>query len=607
MNEKIRNVAIIAHVDHGKTTIVDAMLKSSNTFRDNSKIDNCVMDYNPLEHERGITILAKTTAINYKDYKINIIDTPGHADFSGEVERIMNMVDGVCLLVDAFDGPMPQTRFVLKQAIYYKLPIIVVINKIDRPNCDVNRCIDLLMELFIELGASDSQLDFPIVYTSALNETSSLSPELTTQEKTMDPLFDTIIKSIPAPKGDKNNDLQFQPSILDYNKYVGRIGIGRVDNGIIEVNKTYSCIRNDGTSVNFKVQKLFTFHGLERVDVESVEAGDICGIAGLSTINVGETVCLVGKNNPLPPLRIDEPTMRMSFGANHSPFSGKEGTLLTAQKIGERLYEESQKDVSLRFMQENNNESFVVVGRGELHLSVLIETMRREGFELQVSKPEVIIKVIDGVECEPFEELQIDVPDEYAGAVMNLVGTRNAENIYMNSENGLTRLIYIIPSRGLISFMSPLMTLTKGNGIINHTFKEFRPMINKAIGQRTSGVLVATDQGQATAYALKSTEERGVMFIEPGTNVYEGMIVGENKYQNDLAVNVVKTKNLTNERSANKDSTIVLKSPRKMSLEDCLDYIDSDELVEITPKSIRMRKKILNTAERKKFEAHHNN
>ena len=607
MNEKIRNVAIIAHVDHGKTTIVDAMLKSSNTFRDNTKVDNCVMDYNPLEHERGITILAKTTAINYNDYKINIIDTPGHADFSGEVERIMNMVDGVCLLVDAFDGPMPQTRFVLKQAIYYKLPIIVVINKIDRPNCDISRCIDLLMELFIELGASDSQLDFPIVYTSAINETSSLQPEINSQEKTMDHLFDTIIKYIPAPTGDKNNDLQFQPSILDYNKYVGRIGIGRVDNGIIEVNKTYSCIRNDGTSVNFKVQKLFTFHGLERVDVESVEAGDICGIAGLDTINVGETVCLVGKNNPLPPLRIDEPTMRMSFGANHSPFSGREGTLLTAQKIGERLYEESQKDVSLKFMQENNNESFIVIGRGELHLSVLIETMRREGFELQVSKPEVIIKEIDGVECEPFEELQIDVPDEFAGAVMNLVGNRNAENTYMNSENGLTRLIYIIPSRGLISFMSPLMTLTKGNGIINHTFKEFRPVINKTIGQRANGVLVATDQGQATAYALKSTEERGVMFIESGTNVYEGMIVGENKYQNDLAVNVVKTKNLTNERSANKDSTIVLKSPRRMTLEDCLDYIDNDELVEITPKSIRMRKKILNTAERKKYEAHQNN
>ena len=607
MNEKIRNVAIIAHVDHGKTTIVDAMLKSSNTFRDNTKVDNCVMDYNPLEHERGITILAKTTAINYNDYKINIIDTPGHADFSGEVERIMNMVDGVCLLVDAFDGPMPQTRFVLKQAIYYKLPIIVVINKIDRPNCDISRCIDLLMELFIELGASDSQLDFPIVYTSAINETSSLQPEINSQEKTMDHLFDTIIKYIPAPTGDKNNDLQFQPSILDYNKYVGRIGIGRVDNGIIEVNKTYTCLRNDGTSVNFKVQKLFTFHGLERIDVESVEAGDICGIAGLSTINVGETVCLVGKNNPLPPLRIDEPTMRMSFGANHSPFSGREGTLLTAQKIGERLYEESQKDVSLKFMQENNNESFIVIGRGELHLSVLIETMRREGFELQVSKPEVIIKEIDGVECEPFEELQIDVPDEFAGAVMNLVGNRNAENTYMNSENGLTRLIYIIPSRGLISFMSPLMTLTKGNGIINHTFKEFRPIINKTIGQRTNGVLVATDQGQATAYALKSTEERGVMFIEPGTSVYEGMIVGENKYQNDLAVNVVKTKNLTNERSANKDSTIVLKSPRRMTLEDCLDYIDNDELVEITPKSIRMRKKILNTAERKKYEAHQNN
>ena len=605
MNEKIRNVAIIAHVDHGKTTIVDAMLKSSNTFRDNSKVDNCVMDYNPLEHERGITILAKTTAINYNGYKINIVDTPGHADFSGEVERIMNMVDGVCLLVDAFDGPMPQTRFVLKQAIYYKLPIVVVINKVDRPNCDISRCIDLLMELFIELGASDSQLDFPLVYSSALNETSSLNQDIASQEKTMEPLFDTIIKYIPAPNGDKNNDLQFQPSILDYNKYVGRIGIGRVDNGVIEVNKTYTCVRNDGSTVDFKVQKLFTFHGLERVDVDFVEAGDICGIAGLSNINVGETVCLQGKNNPLPQLRIDEPTMRMSFGANHSPFSGKEGTILTAQKIGERLYEESQKDVSLRFLQENNNESFVVIGRGELHLSVLIETMRREGFELQVSKPEVIIKEIDGKECEPFEELQIDVPDEYAGNVMNLVGSRNAENIYMNSENGLTRLIYIIPSRGLISFMNPFMTLTKGNGIINHTFKEFRPLINKDIGQRNNGVLVATDQGQATAYALKSTEERGVMFIEPGVNVYEGMIVGENKYQNDLAVNVVKTKNLTNERSASKDTTIVLKSPRRMSLEDCLDYIDSDELVEITPKSIRMRKKILNTAERKKYEAHH--
>ncbi len=605
MNEKIRNVAIIAHVDHGKTTIVDAMLKSSNTFRDNSKVDNCVMDYNPLEHERGITILAKTTAINYNGYKINIVDTPGHADFSGEVERIMNMVDGVCLLVDAFDGPMPQTRFVLKQAIYYKLPIVVVINKVDRPNCDISRCIDLLMELFIELGASDSQLDFPLVYSSALNETSSLNQDIASQEKTMEPLFDTIIKYIPAPNGDKNNDLQFQPSILDYNKYVGRIGIGRVDNGVIEVNKTYTCVRNDGSTVDFKVQKLFTFHGLERVDVDFVEAGDICGIAGLSNINVGETVCLQGKNNPLPQLRIDEPTMRMSFGANHSPFSGKEGTILTAQKIGERLYEESQKDVSLRFLQENNNESFVVIGRGELHLSVLIETMRREGFELQVSKPEVIIKEIDGKECEPFEELQIDVPDEYAGNVMNLVGSRNAENIYMNSENGLTRLIYIIPSRGLISFMNPFMTLTKGNGIINHTFKEFRPLINKNIGQRNNGVLVATDQGQATAYALKSTEERGVMFIEPGVNVYEGMIVGENKYQNDLAVNVVKTKNLTNERSASKDTTIVLKSPRRMSLEDCLDYIDSDELVEITPKSIRMRKKILNTAERKKYEAHH--
>ena len=601
----IRNVAIIAHVDHGKTTIVDAMLKSSNTFRENEKVDKCAMDYNPLEHERGITILAKTTAIYYKDYKINIIDTPGHADFSGEVERIMNMVDGVCLLVDAFDGPMPQTRFVLKQAIYYKLPIIVVINKIDRANADISKCVDSLMELFMDLGASDLQLDFPIVYTSALNETSSLESNLNKQEKGMDALFNTIISYIPSPKGNSEKELQFQPSILDYNKYVGRIGIGRVDNGVIEVNKTYSCVRNNGSLVNFKVQKLFTFYGLNKVEVEKVETGDICGIVGLSDINVGETVCPLNVNNPLPKLRIDEPTMRMTFSANHSPFSGKEGKLLTAQKIADRLYEETQKDVSLRLISEGNNESFVVIGRGELHLSVLIETMRREGFELQVSKPEVIIKEIDGIEQEPFEELQIDVPDEYAGNIMNLVGSRSAELTNMNSENGQTRLNYIIPSRGLISFMSSFMTLTKGNGIINHTFKEYRPKINHSIGQRNNGVLVATEQGQTTAYALKSTEERGVMFVEPGVNVYEGMIVGENKFQNDLAVNVVKTKNLTNERSANKDSTIVLKSIKKMTLEDCLDYINSDELVEITPLSIRMRKKILNTNERKKYEAHH--
>lgn len=606
MNDKIRNVAIIAHVDHGKTTLVDALLKTSGTFRENEKVMVRALDSNPLEHERGITILAKTTAIEYNGTKINIVDTPGHADFSGEVERIMNMVDGVCLLVDAFDGPMPQTRFVLKQAISYHLKTVVVINKVDRPGADPERALNEVLELFMDLGADDEQLEFPVVYTSALNMTSSYSDKVEDQKEGMDPLFDTIIKTIPAPLADETQPLQFQPSLLDYNKYVGRIGIGRVDRGSIKLGDALTCIRLDGTThTQFKVAKLFAYHGLDRIEVDHVDAGDICGISGLPDIMVGETVCPNDHLEALPSLRIDEPTMRMTFAANSSPFSGKEGTLLTAQKIQDRLYEESQRDVSMRFDIDHSDQSFVVTGRGELHLSVLIETMRREGFELQVSKPTVIIKEIDGVECEPFEDLQIDVPDEYAGAVMQLVGNRCAETINMTSENGQTRLVYVIPSRGLISFMNQFMTATKGYGIINHSFKEYRPRINKPIGQRFSGVLVATDPGKSTAYALKDSEERGTMFIGPGVDIYEGMIVGENKYQNDLAVNVVKTKSLGNQRSANKDVTVVLKSPRKMSLENCLDYINSDELCEITPQSIRMRKKILNYSERKKYEAHH--
>lgn len=605
MNDKIRNVAIIAHVDHGKTTLVDALLAKSNTFRDNEKVMVRALDSNPLEHERGITILAKTTAINYKDYKINIVDTPGHADFSGEVERIMNMVDGVCLLVDAFDGPMPQTRFVLKQAISYKLKTVVVINKVDRPGADPERALNEVLELFMDLGADDSQLEFPVVYTSALNMTSSYSSDPESQKDGMDPLFETIIKYIPAPKAEEEKPLQFQPSLLDYNRYVGRIGIGRIDRGCLHLGDSLSCIRLDGKTTQFKIAKLFSYHGLDRIEVDEAKAGDICGIAGLPDIMVGETICPNDHLEPLPPLRIDEPTMRMTFAANSSPFSGKEGKLLTAQKIADRLYEESQKDVSMRFEITANAEAFMVTGRGELHLSVLIETMRREGFEMQVSKPTVIIKEIDGVECEPFEDLQIDVPDEYAGAIMQLVGGRSAEMVSMTSENNQTRLVYIIPSRGLISFSNQFMTLSKGYGIINHSFREFRPKINKAIGQRSSGVLVSTDQGRSTAYAIKSTEERGIMFLAPGVDVYEGMIVGENKYQTDLAVTVTKMKALNNERNSNKDVTIVLKSPRKMSLEDCLDYINTDELVEVTPKSIRMRKKILNTAERKKYEAHH--
>ncbi|MDD7572350.1 MAG: translational GTPase TypA [Candidatus Enterosoma sp.] len=605
MNEQIRNVAIIAHVDHGKTTLVDALLKCSNTFRDNEKVMVRALDSNPLEHERGITILAKTTAINYNGVKINIVDTPGHADFSGEVERIMNMVDGVCLLVDAFDGPMPQTRFVLKQAITYRLKTVVVINKVDRPGADPERALNEVLELFMDLGADDSQLDFPVVYTSALNMTSSYSSDPADQKEGMEPLFDTILKAIPAPKAKEDEPLQFQPSLLDYNRYVGRIGIGRIDRGKIQLGDNLVCMRLDGSTTSFKVSKLFSYRGLDRIEVDSVQSGDICGISGLPDIMVGETVCPPSCLEALPPLRIDEPTMKMSFGANTSPFSGKEGTLLTAQKIYERLYEESQKDVSMKFENAANNESFVVTGRGELHLSVLIETMRREGFEIQVSKPMVITKVIDGVEYEPFEDLQIDVPDEYSGAVMQLVGGRGAETVNVSSENGQTRLVYIVPSRGLISFMNQFMTLTKGYGIINHSFREYRPKLNRAIGQRQAGVLVSTDNGKSTAYAIKSTEERGTMFIGPGVDVYEGMIVGENKYQNDLAVNVSKAKNLTNERSSNKDVTVVLKSPRRMSLEDCLDYVNNDELVEVTPKSIRMRKKILNTDLRKKYEAHH--
>ncbi|MBS1468610.1 MAG: translational GTPase TypA, partial [Erysipelatoclostridium sp.] len=576
-------------------------------FRDNEQVGTRVMDSNDIEKERGITILAKTTAINYKDYRINILDTPGHADFGGEVERIMNMVDGVILVVDAFEGTMPQTRFVLKKALEAHLQPIVVVNKIDRPNADIGKTLNEVLDLFIELGADGDLLDYKVVYASALKGTSSYSPDPADQKPGMEPILDTIISEIPAPSTDVEGPFQFQPSLLDYNDYVGKIGIGRVDRGTIKLNDTVSCIRIDGSVKQFKIQKLYGFLGLQRIEVDHVEAGDICAIAGLPDINVGETVCDPAHLDPLPLLRIDEPTLQMTFAANHSPFAGREGKILTAKKIEDRLFRETQRDVSLKYVAVPNTESYVVTGRGELHLSVLIENMRREGFELQVSRPEVIIKEIDGVKCEPFEDLQIDVPDAFVGNVMDLVGKRSAELINMESENGQTRIIYVIPSRGLLSFMTQFMIMTSGYGIINHTFKEFRPVINANIGARTTGVLVSTETGMATGYAIKYTEERGTMFIEPGVEVYEGMIVGENKYDSDLAVNVTKTKNLTNQRSSNKDNTVVLKAPRRMSLEDCLDYINSDELVEITPKSLRMRKKILETSLRKKYEAHHQN
>ena len=560
------------------------------------------MDSNDIERERGITILAKTTAINYDGYRINILDTPGHADFGGEVERIMNMVDGVMLLVDAYEGTMPQTRFVLKKALEAHVKPIVVINKVDKPTARVDKVLDEVIDLFIELGATDEQLDFKVAYVSALNGTASLDSDINTQQESYDDIFKLIISEIPEPKVNIDKPLQFQPALLDYNDYVGRIGIGLVKSGEIKVNEMVSCVRLDGSKKQFRIQKLFGFLGLKRIEIESAKAGDIIAIAGLSDISVGETVCEIGKEDALPILRIDEPTLKMTFMTNNSPFAGREGKFITASKIGERLFKETQKDVSLR-VEQSGNESWTVSGRGELHLSILIENMRREGYELQVSKPEVIIKEIDGVKYEPYEDVQIEVPEESVGPVIEALGLRGANMDNMTNVNNLVRLNYTIPSRGLIGFTTDFMTMTKGYGIINHTFKEYLPVQGLHIGERKLGVLVSMENGKATAYSIGNLEDRGVMFIEPGTEVYEGMIVGECNRENDLAVNVVKGKQLTNTRAAGSDHTVVLKRPRPITLEYCLDYINSDELVEITPESIRLRKQILNTEQRKKFDA----
>ena len=594
--DKIRNIAIIAHVDHGKTTLVDKMLEMSGTFRDNEEIGS--MDSNALEHERGITILAKPTAINYKGYRINILDTPGHADFGGEVERIMNMVDGVLLVVDAYEGTMPQTRFVLKKALAAHVTPIVVVNKIDKESARPKEVIDEVMDLFIDLGADIDQLDFPVVYASAINGTSSLDPDISTQEHTMDYILDSIIENIPSPNVSEGS-LQFQPVLLDYNDFVGRIGIGVVKRGTVKTGQMASCVRLDGTKKDFRIQKMFGYLGLKRIEIENASAGDIIAIAGLSDINVGETVCEVGKEEALPHLRIDEPTLQMNFGVNTSPFAGREGKLLTVRKIEERLMKECERDVSLRVV-PYDQESFVVSGRGELHLSILIENMRREGFELQVSKPTVIIKEIDGVKCEPFEDLQMDVPQDFVGGVIETLGSREGILENMVNHDNQVRLNYVIPSRGLIGFTTEFMTLTKGYGIMNHAYKEYRPMAGSMVGERKLGALVSMENGKATAYALGQLEDRGTMFIEPGQEVYEGMIVGEHNHDNDIAINVVKGKNLTNTRASGSDHTVVLKRPRVMSLETCLDYINNDELVEVTPQSFRLRKKILNADDRKK-------
>ncbi len=599
---KKRNVAIIAHVDHGKTTLVDGILKHSGMFRENEDISEISMDSNDLEKERGITILAKTTALDYKDTRINILDTPGHADFGGEVERIMNMVDGVLLVVDAYEGAMPQTRFVLKKAFEAGAKPIVVINKVDKPSARCSQVLDEVLDLFIELGALDNQLDFKVIYASALNGTCSFSEDLSTQTEGFQEILDTILEEIPEPTGDSDKPLQFQPALLDYNEFVGRIGIGRVHNGVIKTGQMVTCCRLDGTTKQFRIQKLFGFYGYKRIEIEQACAGDIVAISGLADISVGETICDTNTVLPLAPLHIDEPTLQMTFGANSSPFVGRDGKIVTARKIEERLNRECQRDVSLK-VEPASNDSFLVSGRGELHLGILIENMRREGFELEVSKPNVIVKEVDGIKMEPYEDLQIEVPEEYVGNVIEQLGLRGAKMEDMTNFENQVRLSYTIPSRGLIGFSTDFMTLTKGYGIMNHTFKEYAKVESVDIGERKLGVLVSATTGSSTAYSIGSLEDRGVMFIEPGTDVYEGMIVGECNRDNDLAVNVTKGKNLTNIRAAGSDHTVVLKKPRPIPLEYALDYINSDELVEVTPNFIRIRKRILDTESRKKFDA----
>ena len=600
---EIRNVAIIAHVDHGKTTLVDKLLRDSHTFRDNQVVQERVMDSNALERERGITILAKNTAITWKDTKINVLDTPGHADFSGEVERIMKMVDGVVLVVDAYEGTMPQTRFVLKKAFESHLKPIVVINKVDKPSARILEVIDEVLELFIDLGCDEDDLDFPVVYASAMNNTSSLDPDPSTQKPGMDPLLDMIVEKIPAPSMDKDSPLQFQPALLDYTDFTGRIGIGRITRGTIKTGEVVSCVRLDGSIKQFRIQKLYGFHGLNRIEIQEGYAGDVVAITGLGDISVGETVCPVGKEEALEKINISEPTVQMTFGTNTSPFCGRDGKLVTASKIEERLFREVQKDVSLRVNRINNLEEWIVSGRGELHLGILIENMRREGYEFQVSRPRVIMKEIDGVMCEPYEECVIDLPSDTAGSIIEMMGNRKGQLVTMSNTETQTRLIYNVPSRGLIGFNTNFMTLTGGYGIISHSFIDYRPMEKVNVGERTTGVLVSMAQGQSTAYSIGALEDRGSMFIAPGEDIYEGMIVGECNKDMDLAVNVVKAKQQTNTRSSNKDMTVVLKKPRVLTLEACLEFINEDELVEITPEHIRLRKKILDTVERKKFDA----
>ncbi|WP_422443559.1 translational GTPase TypA [Thermoanaerobacterium sp. DL9XJH110] len=599
--EDIRNIAIIAHVDHGKTTLVDGMLKQSGIFRQNQRVEERILDFNDLERERGITILAKNTAVTYNGIKINIVDTPGHADFGGEVERVLKMVDGVLLLVDAFEGPMPQTRFVLKKALALGLPAIVVINKIDRPDARVNQVLDEVLELFIELGADDSQIDFPVVYASAKEGIAKLSMEEAGEN--LKPLFDTIVNHIPAPAGDREAPVQVLVTTLDYDDYVGRIAIGRVFRGTIVAGREYAICRKDGGISRTKISNLFQFLGLKRESVQAATVGDIVAVTGIDDIEIGETIVDPDSPEPVPYVDIDEPTLSMIFSVNNSPFAGQEGEYVTSRHLRERLFKEAKTNISLRVEETDSPDSFKVSGRGELHLSVLIETMRREGYEFQVSKPMVIIKEIDGRKMEPVESVVIDIPEEYLGVVMEKVGVRRGQLINMeNLGNGSMRLEFQIPTRGLLGYRSEFMTDTKGEGIIYSVFAGYTPYKGE-IPARSRGALVAFESGEATTYGLYNAQERGTIFIGPGVRVYEGMIVGENSRSGDLDINVCKKKHVTNMRSSTAEEALRLTPPKEMTLEKCLEFIEEDELVEVTPKSIRMRKAMLSRQERQKARA----
>jgi GTP-binding protein len=599
--EDIRNIAIIAHVDHGKTTLVDGMLRQSGIFRENEQVQERVMDSSDLERERGITILAKNTAVNYKGLKINIVDTPGHADFGGEVERVLKMVDGVLLLVDSFEGPMPQTRFVLRKALQLNLKPIVVVNKIDRPEARPVEVIDEVLELFIELGADDDQLEFPVVYASSREGYATL--RLEDERKDLEPLLKTIIDYVPAPVGDKEKPLQLLVSNIDYDEYVGRIAIGRIDRGRIKNGQQAVICRKNGTVYQSRVSKLYKFEGLGRAESDNAELGDIVAVSGFSDINIGETICDVSAPDPLPFVNIDEPTISMTFGVNNSPFAGREGTYVTSRHLRDRLFKELETNVSLRVEESESPDSFGVSGRGELHLSILIETMRRQGYEFQVSKPKVIMKEVDGVNYEPVELLMIDVPEEFMGVVMEKLGVRKAEMVNMHSATeGYMRLEFKIPARGLIGYRSEFLTDTKGNGIMNHIFHGHEPFKGE-ISSRQRGSIVAWEDGEAVTYGLYNAQERGLLFVTPGTKVYEGMIVGENARNEDIVVNVCKKKHVTNMRASGSDDALRLTPPKTMSLEQALEFISDDELVEITPKNMRLRKRILNTEQRAKAKS----